>query len=107
MKIIQRANEKHPMYDRSVGGYVVATVEPVGDITRLHYVLDANGFTLTSENVEEPDMSATCQHPLGKQPVFTRPLRRLFRKTYWLRCWDCDLREGPFGHDPRTPEEPT
>jgi predicted amidophosphoribosyltransferase len=38
--------------------------------------------------------------------VYTRPWRRCFRKTFWLRCWKCDLRiEDPrpscrkVGHD--------
>jgi hypothetical protein len=33
--------------------------------------------------------------------VYTRRLRDWFCKRYWTRCWDCDLREGPYKQDPR------
>jgi hypothetical protein len=28
--------------------------------------------------------------------VYTRRLRDRFRKRFWLRCWTCELRDGPF-----------
>jgi hypothetical protein len=35
-------------------------------------------------------MSEWCDHILTT--TYSRPWRRLFRKTYWLRCWYCNLR---------------
>lgn len=34
-----------------------------------------------------------CDHKLGRVVVFTRPWWRLFRKTFWSRCWFCDVKE--------------
>lgn len=28
--------------------------------------------------------------------VYTRRVRDLFRRRYWVRCWQCDLALGPF-----------
>jgi hypothetical protein len=28
--------------------------------------------------------------------VYTRRPRDLFRRRYWLLCWECDFRQGPF-----------
>jgi hypothetical protein len=28
--------------------------------------------------------------------VYTRRWRDWFMLRYWVRCWDCDLRKGPF-----------
>lgn len=28
--------------------------------------------------------------------VYRRRAKDLFRKSYWVRCWRCDLRDGPF-----------
>jgi hypothetical protein len=53
-----------------------------------------------------------CDHGLG--PVtgthhgyvicYSRPVWRLFRKTYWRRCWYCDYRERVEARAPREPE---
>lgn len=29
--------------------------------------------------------------------VFTRRLRDRLRRRYWVRCWTCPMRLGPFG----------
>lgn len=31
--------------------------------------------------------------------VYTRRWRDLFRKRYWVRCFECDLRVGPYALD--------
>jgi hypothetical protein len=28
--------------------------------------------------------------------TYRRRWRDALRKTYWIRCWECDLNEGPF-----------
>ncbi len=28
--------------------------------------------------------------------IYRRRLRDLLRKTYWVKCWHCDLNRGPF-----------
>jgi hypothetical protein len=35
----------------------------------------------------------TCPHTTIVV-VYTRSWRHLWRRRYWRRCWDCDLRES-------------
>lgn len=28
--------------------------------------------------------------------IYTRRARDLWRKRFWVRCWDCDLKRGPY-----------
>lgn len=40
----------------------------------------------------------SCQWGARHLPVvvFTRRARDLFRQRFWVRCWECSLRLGPF-----------
>ncbi len=45
----------------------------------------------------EVDDDELCGH--SAVLTYTRRPRDLFRKRFWVRCWDCDLADGPYVHD--------
>jgi hypothetical protein len=46
--------------------------------------------------IDDPERPALCPEDHEPRVITTRRPRDWFRRRYWVRCWKCDLRLGPY-----------